>query len=204
MRNSGTAAGFGDASADPAPTGDCRSAGESQELPPRIAVSARCARPLATYRGADLSNPNIKPWAIERMRKPDDVVLNGGIGYTARSSCMPASVPGVMMFVVKPIFFVQSPKEVLMNLQGDMTAKTSNPPVRPEWVHQIKHDGYRTIVAPMRAGLALRASCRRRSMAPACLARARLDRGPQSRRIALQLEGTEIWNRRASGSARRR
>jgi hypothetical protein len=39
-----------------------------------------------------------------------------------------------------------------------MTAKTSNPPVRPGWVHQIKHDdGYRIIVAPMRAGLALRA-----------------------------------------------
>jgi hypothetical protein len=76
-----------------------------------------------TYRVADLSNPNIKPWAIERMRKANDVVLDGGIGYTARSSCMPAGVPGFMMFVVEPIFFVQSPEKILMIFQGDMQVR---------------------------------------------------------------------------------
>jgi hypothetical protein len=74
-----------------------------------MAVSARCARSLATYRVADLSNPNINALGDRRMRKANDVVHNGGIGYRARSSCMPASVPGFMMFV-EPIFFVQSPK----------------------------------------------------------------------------------------------
>jgi hypothetical protein len=77
----------------------------------------------ATYRVADLTNPNIKPWAKERMKQANDVVLAGGIGYTARSSCMPAGVPGFMMFVVEPIFFVQSPKEVLMIYQGDMQVR---------------------------------------------------------------------------------
>ena len=72
-----------------------------------------------TYRVADLNNPNLKPWAKERMKKANDDVLAGKIGYTARSSCMPAGVPGFMMFVVEPIFLVQSPKEVLMIFEGD-------------------------------------------------------------------------------------
>src|SRR5215469_3069692 len=31
----------------------------------------------ATYRVADLTNPNIKPWAKERMKRANDVVLAG-------------------------------------------------------------------------------------------------------------------------------
>jgi hypothetical protein len=72
-----------------------------------------------TFRVADLSNPNIKPWAKEVMRRENEKVLAGGIGYTARSSCMPAGVPGFMMFIVEPIFFVQTPKEVLMIHSGN-------------------------------------------------------------------------------------
>src|SRR5579862_960936 len=34
----------------------------------------------ATYRVADLANPNIKPWAKERMKQANDVVLAGGVG----------------------------------------------------------------------------------------------------------------------------
>jgi hypothetical protein len=88
---------------------------------PYVLNGIRGAQP--TYRVADLTNPNLKPWAKERMKKANDVVLAGGIGYTARSSCMPAGVPGFMMFVVEPIFFVQSPKEVSMIFQGDMQVR---------------------------------------------------------------------------------
>lgn len=73
-----------------------------------------------TFRVADLSNPNIKPWAKEVMKRENDKVLAGGIGYTPRSSCMPAGVPAFMLFpVVEPIFFVQSPNMVLMIFTGD-------------------------------------------------------------------------------------
>jgi hypothetical protein len=73
-----------------------------------------------TFRVADLSNPNIKPWATEIMKRENEKVLAGGIGYTPRSSCMPAGVPAFMLFpVVEPIFFVQSPKVVLMIFAGD-------------------------------------------------------------------------------------
>src|SRR5215469_17851890 len=51
-----------------------------------------------TYRIADLSNPNLKPWVKERMKKDNDEVLAGKIAYTPRSSCKPAGVPGFVLF----------------------------------------------------------------------------------------------------------
>jgi hypothetical protein len=73
-----------------------------------------------TFRIADLTNPNIKPWAKEVMKRENERILAGGIGFTPRSSCLPAGVPAFMLFpVVEPIFFVQSPKVVLMIFAGD-------------------------------------------------------------------------------------
>jgi hypothetical protein len=92
-----------------------------------------------TFRVADLANPNIKPWAREVMRRENEKVLAGGIGYTARSSCMPAGVPGFMMFIVEPIFFVQTAKEVVMIHSGNEEVRriyldvphSTNP--KPSW-----------------------------------------------------------------------
>jgi hypothetical protein len=72
-----------------------------------------------TFRIADLSNPNLKPWAREVMKRENEKVLAGKIAITPRSSCRPAGVPGFMMFIVEPIFFVQSPKQVLMIHSGN-------------------------------------------------------------------------------------
>jgi hypothetical protein len=77
------------------------------------------ARKQATFRVADLTHPNIRPWARERMREENEAVLAGKIAYTPRSSCMPAGVPAFMLFIVEPVFVVQSPKEVLMIYSGD-------------------------------------------------------------------------------------
>jgi hypothetical protein len=41
-----------------------------------------------TFRVADLTNPNIKPWAKEIMKRENDRVLCGGIPYGARQSCI--------------------------------------------------------------------------------------------------------------------
>ena len=72
------------------------------------------------YRVADLTNPNIKPWAKEIMKRENDKVLAGGIGYAARSSCMPAGVPAFMGYaVVESIHFLQTPKQVTMIFSGD-------------------------------------------------------------------------------------
>jgi len=77
-------------------------------------------RAQPTYRIADLSNPNLKPWVKEHMKKDNDEVLAGKIAFTARSSCMPAGVPGFMAYGgPTPLYFVQTPKEVWMIFEGD-------------------------------------------------------------------------------------
>ena len=77
-----------------------------------------------TYRIADLSNPNLKPWARDVMKKDNDEVLKGKIAFTARSSCLPGGVPQFLLFGGQPIFFIQTPDKVLMIYEGD---------------HQVRH-----------------------------------------------------------------
>jgi len=76
-----------------------------------------------TFRIGDISNPNLKAWAAERMKQDNEEVLAGKIAYTARSSCKPAGVPDFMMFVVNPVYFIQSPKMVLMIYEGDQQVR---------------------------------------------------------------------------------
>jgi hypothetical protein len=75
-----------------------------------------------TYRIADLSNPILLPWVREQMKRDNDEVLAGKIPFMARERCYPGGVPEWNIFrrVAPPmIFFVQTPKEVLMIWRGD-------------------------------------------------------------------------------------
>ena len=72
-----------------------------------------------TYRMADTSNPNLKPWVKDAMKKDNDEVAAGKIAFSARQSCLPGGVPVFMLFGGPPIYFIQSPKEVLMIYEGD-------------------------------------------------------------------------------------
>jgi hypothetical protein len=50
-----------------------------------------------TFRIADLSNPNLKPWVKAHMKKDIDEILAGRkSAFTPQSSCMPAGVPFFM------------------------------------------------------------------------------------------------------------
>jgi hypothetical protein len=64
-----------------------------------------------TYRVADLSNPILKPWAIEKMKKANDEVLAGKVPYITRERCWPAGVPGSTVYTRggQPLFFYQTP-----------------------------------------------------------------------------------------------
>ena len=92
-----------------------------------------------TYRVADLNNSNLTPLAKQKMKAANEIVLAGGIGYTARSSCKPAGVPGFMLYVINPVYFVQTPKEVLMIYSGNEEVRhiymdvphSANP--KPDW-----------------------------------------------------------------------
>src|SRR5215470_7788624 len=46
-----------------------------------------------TYRVADLTNPILKPWAIDQMRKANNEVLAGKVPFVPRERCVPAGVP---------------------------------------------------------------------------------------------------------------
>src|SRR5712691_9569848 len=92
-----------------------------------------------TYRIADLTNPNLKPWVKERMKKDNDEVLAGKIAFTARSSCMPAGVPAFVTYPVRPVYFIQTPRQVVMIYSGDAQVRriyldvphSENP--KPSW-----------------------------------------------------------------------
>ena len=103
-------------------------------------AAARRAGTQPTFRVADLANPNVKPWAKEVMKRENEKVLAGGIGYTPRSSCMPAGVPAFLMYpVAEPIYFLQTPKQVTMIFAGNAEVRrvyldvphSANP--KPSW-----------------------------------------------------------------------
>ena len=68
-----------------------------------------------TYRIADLTNPILKPWAVERMKKANDEVLAGKIPYITRERCWPAGVPGFIVYTrVQALYFYQTPTKVTL------------------------------------------------------------------------------------------
>ena len=85
-----------------------------------------CARAgaQAMFPIGDLSAPILQPWAREQMRQRNERVLAGKPGFSQQASCWPVGVPAFLTYAVQPVYFVQSPKEVLMIWQAD---------------HQIRH-----------------------------------------------------------------
>jgi hypothetical protein len=88
---------------------------------------------------ADVGNPNLKPWVVERMKKDNAEVLAGKIAFTPHSSCAAAGVPGFHLYGFQPVYFVQTPKEVVMIFSGDQQVRhvylnaphSANP--KPSW-----------------------------------------------------------------------
>jgi hypothetical protein len=74
-----------------------------------------------TFRIGDLTNPILQPWVVARMKRDNDEVLAGKIAFTARASCWPAGVPGFLVFGcgARTVYFLQTPKEVVMINEGD-------------------------------------------------------------------------------------
>jgi hypothetical protein len=92
-----------------------------------------------TVKIADLTNPILQPWVVEQMRKANAEVMAGKVGFTARARCWPHGVPGFLLYPVHPIFFIQTPKVVVMVWGQDFQARrvylnvphSANP--KPSW-----------------------------------------------------------------------
>ena len=95
-----------------------------------------------TYRIADLNNPILQPWVREQMKIDNDQVRAGKVPFMARERCYPGGVPEFDIFrrVAPPmIFFIQTPKEVLIVWRGDSQVRhiymnvPHSPNPRPSW-----------------------------------------------------------------------
>jgi len=94
-----------------------------------------------TYHIADLTNPNLKPWVKETMKKDNDEVLAGKIAFTPSQSCMPSGVPGFLALGgnMNPYWFLQTPKEVWIIRSADSQVRRiyldvpHSPNPKPSW-----------------------------------------------------------------------
>ena len=108
-----------------------------------------------TYRIADLTNPILRPWVIQRMKKANEEVLAGKVPYIAREHCWPAGVPGFTVFTrVQPIHFIQTPtKVVILNeLNAEVRRiylnEAHSPKPQPSWYGESvgQYDGGELVV----------------------------------------------------------
>jgi hypothetical protein len=93
-----------------------------------------------TYRVADLSNPILKPWTIERMKTANEAVLAGKVPFITRERCWPAGVPGFTVYTrVQPIYFLQTDKQVIILNQLNQQFRhiylnvPHTPNLKPSW-----------------------------------------------------------------------
>jgi hypothetical protein len=86
-----------------------------------------------------LSNPILQPWVREELRKVNQRALSAMIMFTPKERCWPIGVPGFLLYPVTPIYFLQTPKEVVMIWEEDHMARhvyltdKHSPDVKPSW-----------------------------------------------------------------------
>src|SRR5882724_6946181 len=91
------------------------------------------------FKVGDLTNPILQPWIVEQMRKSNEEVLAGKVAFTARARCWPHGVPGFLLYPVHPIFFIQTPNEVVMTWGQDFQLRhvylnvAHSPNPKPSW-----------------------------------------------------------------------
>jgi hypothetical protein len=108
-----------------------------------------------TFRIADVTNPILKPWAIEKMREQNELAAAGKRAYEARASCRPGGVPGfLVMGRVNPLYFVQGKNEVLLINEGGPEVRrvylnvphSANPKISPYGESVGYYEGGDTLV----------------------------------------------------------
>ena len=92
-----------------------------------------------TFRVADLDNPILQPWVVAALKKVNERTLSGKDSFPPQVRCWPLGVPAFVLYPAQPIYFVQTPTEVLMTWQADhmvrrvfLTDKHSANP-KPSW-----------------------------------------------------------------------
>jgi hypothetical protein len=106
---------------------------------PRRPLVANNTGQQPTFPYADLNNANLTPFALAGLKKANDLADTGFAMYSRGSRCWATGIPVSINSVVQPIFFIQTPKEVITIGQGDQTVRhiyldvphSANP--KPSW-----------------------------------------------------------------------
>jgi hypothetical protein len=80
--------------------------------------------PNPIFRVADLSNPILQPWARDALRKVNERSLSGKVVAIPKERCWPVGVPAFLLLPATPVYFIQTPAEVVMIWMQD---------------HQVRH-----------------------------------------------------------------
>jgi hypothetical protein len=88
--------------------------GPVQDMPGRPRIGNNLALGQPTFAMADLNNPILQPWTREALKTVNDHIAAGGGGFTAQASCKLVGVPAFLLHPAQPIYFIQTPKEVVM------------------------------------------------------------------------------------------
>ena len=93
-----------------------------------------------TFRIADLTNPILQPWAVERLRQTNQETLAGKPPYSPRETCWFAGVPAFNVFSrLRPVYFLQEPGQVTIINEGDAQVRRvyldvpHSPNPKPSW-----------------------------------------------------------------------
>jgi hypothetical protein len=86
-------------------------------------------------------DPVLKRWAATQMQESNDEALTGkrGLTFLAQSNCYPGGVPGQLLTVVEPFYFIQQPQQLWMIWQRDHMVRriyltdTHSETVKPSW-----------------------------------------------------------------------
>jgi hypothetical protein len=76
----------------------------------------------ANFRIGDVSNPNLKPWARDLMKKDNDEVDAGKVQFSANSSCVPSGIP-MLLLMAGPFYVLQTPTKVVIVEQQTQQAR---------------------------------------------------------------------------------
>ena len=78
----------------------------------------------STFRVANVNNPNLTDFARDSLTKTNQEVFRGKAVFSREARCWPTGVPTYDLNQAQPVYFVQTPKEVVMIWQMD---------------HQVRH-----------------------------------------------------------------
>src|SRR5688572_21783805 len=70
--------------------------------------------PKPSFRVADLNNIILQPPTKEALRQANEKVLSGQVIAVPKERCWPVGVPAFLLYPATPVYFLQTPTEVLL------------------------------------------------------------------------------------------